>query len=112
MNDKGNPQIQVMDLISQLEGKVRDKNEKIEELEKHYATCISKFIDIGTKLGLKPGNNTYYINDIETVIEELKEESHRWRTKFILQVMLGWKNPIPLGVGLLWGGIITWMLVK
>ena len=74
--DVGSSATQVMDLIVQLEGKVRQKSEEI---------------------------------------ERLKEESDDWRRKFLLLWMLGWKNPIPLMVGVVVGtgigALVEWIIL-
>ena len=68
LEQQGNPQIQVMDLIVQLENKVREKNQ---------------------------------------IIEQLRDESDDWRRKFIIGTMIGYRNPLPFGIGAFIGCILT-----
>ena len=73
--DKGNPAIPVMQLITQLEGKVREKNK---------------------------------------IIEGLEDERDYYRRKWLFtEIVWGkWSSVVFVGLGMIVGSAIIWMVIK
>lgn len=113
LNTHGDKSVQVMGLITQLEGKVRSKNEMIRELSEENTYHRRGFEDLGRRLGVKVDDTVdtpELVKQIHEKIVDLNTASGDWRVKYLTLWMLGYRNPVPLGVGLVVGGVLGWLV--